>query len=65
VHQNFWKVWAENMAGDCTLQAKSRNQAVEVSASTGVKQPLRLIIDLNLELNDVDELQMYLFEWVH
>jgi hypothetical protein len=25
VHQNFWKVWAGNMAEDWALQVKSRN----------------------------------------
>jgi hypothetical protein len=64
VHQNFWKIWSGNMAGHCTPQAKSRNQAEAIPLSTGVKQPLRLIVDLNLELSDLDELQIYLFEWV-
>uniref|UniRef100_A0A8C0XJ38 Uncharacterized protein n=1 Tax=Castor canadensis TaxID=51338 RepID=A0A8C0XJ38_CASCN len=64
VHQNFWKVWAGNMAGYCTPQAKSINHAVEVQPRTGVKQPLRLIIDLNLDLDDLHELQIHLFEWV-
>jgi hypothetical protein len=63
-HQNFWNVWSGAMAEYWAPQAKSRNQAEEVPPWKGVKQPLRLIVDLNLELDDLDELQIYLFEWV-
>jgi hypothetical protein len=37
---------------------------MEITPRTGVKQHLRLIVDLNLELHDLDELRIYLFEWI-
>jgi hypothetical protein len=64
VHQNFRKVFSGAMARDCVPQTKSRNQAVEGPPRTRVKQPLRLIVDLNLDLSDLYELQTCLFEWV-
>jgi hypothetical protein len=48
---------------DWAPQAKIRNQVEEGPPRTGVKQPLRLIVDLNLDLDDLDELQIHLFEW--
>ncbi|XP_073935768.1 PRAME family member 12-like [Castor canadensis] len=64
VHQNFWNMLSEAMAGGWATQAKSRNLVVDVPPRTGVKQPFRLIVDLNLDLCDMNEFQTYLFEWV-
>jgi hypothetical protein len=52
------------MAGDCTPQAKSRNKAVEVPLRTGVKQPLRLVVELNCKYCYLDEQKMYFSEWI-
>jgi hypothetical protein len=69
-HQNFWRAWSGALPRGCTpvcldLWVKSKDQTAEVPPRTGGNQPLSLIVDLNLELDDLDELQMYLFEWVH
>uniref|UniRef100_A0A8C0X021 Leucine-rich repeat-containing protein 14 n=1 Tax=Castor canadensis TaxID=51338 RepID=A0A8C0X021_CASCN len=63
-HQNFWNMWSKSMPEDCILQTKSKNQAAEVPPRIGVKQPLRLIVDVNLEPCDLNKFQLYLFEWV-
>jgi hypothetical protein len=64
-HQNFWRAWSGAVPGGCTPQVKSKDQTAEVPPRMEGNQPLSLIVDLNLELDDLDELQMYLFEWVH
>ncbi|XP_013359588.1 PREDICTED: uncharacterized protein LOC102012969 [Chinchilla lanigera] len=64
MHQNFWRVWAENKLEGCSSAAMKRRKT-EMSVPRGAKnQPPRVIVDLWINDGGLHPVQFYLLKWV-
>lgn len=63
VHQDFWDVQTGSTDGSCTPQVRSQKQTREDHPKCGVRQPLMVLVDVDLCGECLKESDKYLLKW--
>ncbi|EHB07261.1 PRAME family member 12 [Heterocephalus glaber] len=63
MHLNFWRVWAGNLADPGFPEVTMGREMKKDGPKLAEKQPLRVLIDLNLHLDCLDSPLHFLFKW--
>ncbi|XP_013359587.1 PREDICTED: PRAME family member 9/15-like [Chinchilla lanigera] len=64
VHQNFWRVWAENKLDTCFSEAMKRRRIEMSVPRQGKTQPLQVIVDLWIGQECLCPVRSGFFKWV-
>ncbi|XP_053431503.1 PRAME family member 12-like [Nycticebus coucang] len=63
VDENFWTAWSEAVADTCSLNALSKRKTGKDCPGLGREKPLKVIIDLCLDITTLDESLIYVSVW--
>ncbi|XP_013365571.1 PREDICTED: PRAME family member 12-like [Chinchilla lanigera] len=64
VHQNFWRVWAENKSESCSSEAMKKRKTEMSVPRVAKKQPLKVILDLSVYHGGLHPMASYFLKWV-
>ncbi|XP_013009229.1 PRAME family member 20-like [Cavia porcellus] len=64
VHQDFWRVWAENQLEACSSEVRRKTKTEKTLPRVAKKQPLKVILHLWLSEFGMDPFLISLLQWV-